>query len=227
MTARTALLAVAAGWAIAAAAPAQDRETRVVFVHLDRAFNEYYKTKMADAQLKAQAAEFNQERKALVDRLQQAQAEFNALREEAQNPALTDEVRAQKRALGEEKLVAIRESESAVKRFDELRTKQLDDQSRRMRRSIVDDIRETVRSYARLQGLDGVIDSSGQSFNGVETVLFVERRSDITDTIIGILNKGMPAEAATPGAAPAVTAPDAAPGGATNAAPAGGGTATP
>lgn len=180
----------------ATAAWSQERVPRIAIVRLDRVFNEFYKTRLADAQLKAQAEEFNQERQRYVQELQQIQNEYNALREDALNVALNEEVRAQKRALAEEKLLAIREQESRIRRFDELRSKQLEDQTRRMRRNIVEEIREAVREYARAQGLDLVLDASGQTLNGVEAVVYLNDRLDITEPVIAALNRGAPAEAA-------------------------------
>lgn len=170
--------------------PAFAAEQSVVFINLDRAFNEFYKTKLADTQLKQQADEFNGERKALVDEYEKLQTNFEVIRDEAQNTALSDDVRAEKRNLAEEKLVELRDYESRIRRFDESRRKQLDDQSRRMRKRIVEEIQQIVKDYVQTQGYQAVIDSSGQSLNGVEMILYTDPKIDITDTILDQLNKG-------------------------------------
>ncbi len=170
--------------------PSLAAEQSVVFINLDRAFTEFYKTKLADTQLKEQADEFNGERKALVDEYEKLQKDFGAIRDEAQNTALSDDVRAEKRGLAEEKLVELRDYESRIRRFDDSRRKQLDDQSRRMRKRIVEEIQLVVKEYAQTQGYQSVIDSSGQSLNGVEMILYTDPKIDITDTILGMLNKG-------------------------------------
>lgn len=185
-------------WALACtmaagAARAIEGTGKIVFINLDQAFNEYYKTKIADSQLKAQAAEFNEERKAMVTAHEALQKKFNDTREEAQNKALNEEVRAQKASLAEEQLVAIRDSEAKIKRFDELRSKQLEDQSRRMRRGLVGEIREVIKAYAIETGVAAVMDASGLSLNGIETALYVEPKVDITKAVIERLNKGAPA----------------------------------
>ena len=165
-------------------------EQSVVFINLDRAFNEFYKTKLADTQLKQQADEFNDERKALVTDYEKLQKDFGVIRDEAQNTALSDDVRTEKRNLAEEKLVEVRDYESRIRRFDDSRRKQLDDQSRRMRKRIVEEIQQIVKDYAQTQGYQAVIDSSGQSLNGVEIILYTDSKIDITDTVLGLLNKG-------------------------------------
>jgi len=187
-----------AAWLAASLAGAQERRAGVVFVNLDRCFNEYYKTRVADAQLKAQAREFEEELKSIAGELERLQGEFNSLREESLNSALSDEVRAAKRAAAEEKVLAIREQEGRVQSFRERRSKQLEEQSRRMRRGLVGEIKEVIQKYARERGLTAVLDSSGTTFNGVEAVLYVDPRSDITDEILQELNKGAPPDLPTP-----------------------------
>lgn len=170
--------------------PVSAAEPSVIFVDLDRIFNEFYKTKMADQQLKQQADEFNNERKKLVAEYEKIQKDFNTVRDEAQNTALNDDIRAEKRNLAEEKLVELRDYENRIRRFDDSRRKQLDDQSRRMRKRIVEEIQQIIKDYAKTRGYSAVIDSSGQSLNGVEMILYTDAKIDITETVLGLLNKG-------------------------------------
>ena len=165
-------------------------DQNIVFIDLDRAFTDFYKTKLADAQLKEQADEFNDERRQLVDGFEKLQEDFNTLREESQNPALSEEARTESRNKAEDMLIELRDYESRIRRFDESRRKQLDDQSRRMRKRIVDEILQALQNHARVEGYDAVIDTSAQSLNGVETVLYVDAKLDITDDILNVLNKG-------------------------------------
>ncbi|HOW98552.1 MAG TPA: OmpH family outer membrane protein [Kiritimatiellia bacterium] len=197
---RAAAITLAVGFGLALAARAETPP--LVFVDMERAFTEFYKTKLADEQLKKQAEEFNEERKKLTEEFEKLQEQFNLLRDEAQNTALSEDARAQKRNAAEEKLIETRDMETRIRRFDEARQKQLDDQTRRMRKRIVDEIQQTIQTYARTQGLSTVLDSSGQSFNGVELVLYQDVRSDITDIILEQLNKteGQAEPAAAPAA---------------------------
>ena len=174
------------------AAVAQDQ--RVVFLDLDRVFNDYHKTKLADQQLKDQAEEFNDERKQLVEEYEELEETFNTVRAEAQNMALSEEVRNEKRDEAEERLIELRKKERNVRRFEENRRKQLEEQQRRMRKRIVKEIREVIETYARENSYSAVLDLSGQSLNGVETVIYADLKMDITDDIIEHLNKGQKVE---------------------------------
>jgi outer membrane protein len=154
------------------------------------AFNDYYKTKLADQQLKEQAEDFNSERKQLVEVYEKFQEDFNKLREESSNAALTETARDDLRKQAEEKLIELRDQEQKIRRFDETRRKQLEEQGRRMRKRIVEEIKEKVQTYARNQGFTAVIDISGQSLNGVTLVLYTDKKVDITVNVLELLNKG-------------------------------------
>jgi outer membrane protein len=190
------------------AALAQERATRIVGIQLERVFNEYYKTRRADAQLKAQAAEFNREREAMKQDLEKVNKEYTALREEAQNPALTEEARATRRTQAEEMILSIREKEGQIRQFEDLRSKQLEDQSRRMRRGLIEEIRESIRAYGREKGYDMIVDLSGNSLNGVEVMLYADNRFDVTSEVLIALNRDAPdMSSGTPAAAEGAATP--------------------
>lgn len=173
------------------------------FIDLDKVFNEYYKTKLADAQLKEQAEQFNDERAKLVESYEAMQKDFNDARDKSSSPALEEEARNKLRSQAEEKLVEIREQETKIRNFDNTRRKQLEEQGRRMRKRIVDEIREKVQEHAKNQGYLSVTDVSGQSLNGVAIVLYVDSKADITADMVGLLNKDKASGAASPAPAPA------------------------
>ena len=191
------LLGAAVALLLTATAPgarAQDRRLNIAFVNMERVFSEYHKTRLADGQLRAQAEEFNRERQEMVTELQAVQTALQQAREEAQDVALSAEARDRRSAEAEEHLVEIREMEDRLRRFDELRSKQLEDQGRRMRRGLVNEIMEAVQEYARASAIDAVIDSSGQSLSGIEAVLYVDARAEVTDEIVARLNRDAPSE---------------------------------
>jgi len=163
---------------------------KVAVIDLDTTFDEYHKTKLADTQLKEQAEDFNSERKSLVEEYEALQETFNAARDEAQNRALSEDVRDAKRNEAEEKLLELREYENKIRRFDQSRKKQLDDQSKRMRSRIVGEIQEQLEVYAVNLGFSIVIDYSGQSLNGIPVIMYSDDRIDITQEIIELINRG-------------------------------------
>lgn len=169
-------------------AVAQDLRNGIVFVDLDAVFTNYYKTRAAEAQLKEQADEIKDERKALIDQLEDLQAEYQAIRSQAQSSALNEEAQNQKRAQAEEKLIEVRDMESKIRRLEESAQRRMDDQSRRARKRLVEEINEIVREHALAKGYMAIIDRSGESLNGVPTVVYYNPELDVTSEIIGIIN---------------------------------------
>lgn len=169
---------------------ARAQEARIVFIDLDRVFHEYYKTQLADAQLQERAEEFNEERRTMMADYEAMEERLAEARIEAQDSALSEEARSRKRDEVEDLVIEIRDFQSRIQRFDQTRRKQLEDQSRRMRTRIVNEIQEEIQTYARNQGYHVVVDSSGQSLNAVELILYVDARYDISDAVIELLNQG-------------------------------------
>jgi len=181
------MVVAAAAMLTASSLPAADQ---MVFVDLDRVFEEYHKTEMANKQLKAQADEFTAERSGKIKEFEALQAAFDAARDDSQNPALSEDVREAKREEAEEKLIEIRRKEKEIRKYEESRKKQLMDTERRVRNRIVDEIRDSIKTYAVEHGYAAVLDSSGQSLNAVESVVYYDVRLEITDQVLEILNKG-------------------------------------
>ena len=174
------------------AGPALAAEGGFAYVDLDKVFDQFYKTKLADGQLKEQADQYREERTKMVDDFKKLQADFKTIRDESQNTALSEEARNTRRSEAEEKLVELRESENKIRRFEESRRRQLDEQTRRVRTKLVDEIKETLAVHAREKGYTAVLDASGENLNGVSTVLYYDSKADITDALISLLNKGKP-----------------------------------
>jgi outer membrane protein len=172
------------------AQPASAVDGGTVYVNLNKVFDEFYKTKLADAQLKEQADQYKEERTKLVDDFKKLQDDFKAARDEAQNTALNEEARNTRRTEAEEKLVELREMENKIRRFEESRRRQLDEQTRRVRTKLVDEIKEVLAKLAREKGYGAVIDASGENLNGVSTILYYDSKADITDLLVDLLNKG-------------------------------------
>ncbi len=175
-------MSATAGWS-------QELE-RIAFVDMERVFAEYYKTKRADTRLKQQAEEFNTERKDLIAVLRELEESFNSARQEAQDQTLSEEARDRKRSEAEDNLVKLREKENDIRSFEESRRKQLEEQGKRMRTRIVDEISRVLAKFAQDRDLFSVIDSSGPSMNQVPVFLYTEAKADITDEVLAILNKG-------------------------------------
>jgi outer membrane protein len=163
---------------------------RIAFVNMDQVFNEYEETKKFDARLKELADDVKAENDEMVAELEEMGEEFSQLKDEISDPALSDEARKRKRAEAEEMLLALREKQVEIQKFQEERRKELDDQGRRMRERIVKKINRVVKDYAEEKKFFAVIDSSGNTLNQIPVVIFSVPRADVTKDIIDLLNAG-------------------------------------
>jgi Skp family chaperone for outer membrane proteins len=159
---------------------------------MDAAFEGYYKTKKAGDRLNELRDETNTEHQKLIEGLKELEESFNAAREEAQDTALSEDAREEKRAEAEAKLGEIRDLEQEIKQYEVTHGRQLEEQRRRMRKRIVDEITEVVEEFAEDRGLFAVVDRSGLSLNQVPVFIYTDAGADITEEIIGVLNESMP-----------------------------------
>jgi len=189
-TISAALLAAAVAIGAAPRVRAQDRGPRIVVVQLDRVFNEFYKTKLAGAQIETRKQEIRDELKGREAQLVALDKELSDLRVQINDTALSDEHRGQLRESAADKQLRFNEMQDQARQIAELRNKELEDMSRRMRRGLVEEIREAVREFARTQGYDAVFDASGQTLNGVEALIYYDEKLDITDRVIETMNRG-------------------------------------
>ena len=177
-------------WVVMSMHGAQAQDSRNVFVNLDKVFNEYYKTKLADAQIKKLEEEYNERMRDKVTELRAMNDQFVAAREMAQDTAVSEDMRNRKRGEAEELLIELRERETTIKEMEQTGRKELESELRRRRTRIIEEIKAEIQRYARAQGYQSVIDSSGKSLNFVELIIYADQRVDITADIIALLNKG-------------------------------------
>ncbi|AKJ64428.1 OmpH family outer membrane protein [Kiritimatiella glycovorans] len=165
----------------------------IVFIDLAKVFNDYYKTKLADTQLKAQIGEVKDQAQGMVDTFERLQNEFEKLREEAKDETLSEEVRDAKRAEAEEKLVELQEQRSRINEFEQRHNKQFQNQKQRMRQRILAEVNEAIRDRAELKGYRAVLNFNRiGSGGGFGTVMYHDDDAEITADVLSILNKSRP-----------------------------------
>jgi Skp family chaperone for outer membrane proteins len=164
-------------------------EDRIAFVDIQEVFKSFYKTLLAQDQIRQQADDIKIERDELEEGIKVLKEEVEVLRADARDETLSVEVRKGKREQLEEKLVNIMAKEKEMAEFEKLRMEQLEKQNARMTRKLFDEIHEAVILYAKAQGYASVIDRSAQSRRGTEVVLYTKPDVDITADVLAVLNE--------------------------------------
>ena len=175
---------------------------RIATVDLRKIFDNYWKTKQADAALKDRGADIEKDHKTMLEDWKKAKDEYQTLLTDANNQTLSLEERDKRKKSAEDKFKQIKESEDAIGQYERQARTTLDEQRKRMRDGIVEEIRTAVNSKAKAGGYAMVVDSSAESGNGnaaagtpgTPVFLYVNKENDITDAVLAQLNAGAPAE---------------------------------
>jgi len=177
---------------------AQTPSGRIVTIDLNKIFNDYYKTPIASAKLKETVESFNKEQEEMVNNYKKAIDELNKLRDDQDKPEYSTEVRDQKRKAVADKLADTQKLQRDIEEYRTSHRKILEDQTQRMRQTVLKEIEDVINKEAKDAGYQLVLDKSGNTLNGVSLVVFSQDSLEITDDIIKILNRNQPKTADTP-----------------------------
>lgn len=204
------LVAVLLFAAVVAIAPSAHAQTspKIGVIDLKKVFDGYWKTKQADTNLKAQAAEMDKKRKDMVADYEKLNADYKKALDNSNDAAVSNEEREKRKKAAETKLMEIRELEQLVQQFDRQSRTTIMEKQRQMRDGILKELKEAINAKAKAASYDMVIDSAAETANGTPTVMFWNGQGDITDAVLSHLNANAPVEKPAPPADKPATAPD-------------------
>ena len=189
MNMRLLSLLVGGGLCLVLAAALNAAEPAIAFVSMERLFDDYYKTKAANVQLKARFESVDVPRRELMNQVKTLKTEVEKLGAEARDKSLSDAGRDKKRTMAEDKFALFRDAEQKLAEFDNTYKKQFGEQMKQSQQQLVGEIRAVIQAYVKEHGIRIVFDSSGKTLNSVESVVYYDPAFDITDPILAILNK--------------------------------------
>ena len=165
-------------------------EKEIAFVDMQKLFTSFYKTQLAQDQVRQQADEMQLEQDIMMSNIEEIRQEIEDLRTDSRDSMLSLEMRSNKRVLLEEKLIELQTLEQEMTEYEALRRKQIDEQNTRMTKKLFDEIQEKIVTYSREHGYIAVIDQSAQSRIGIAVTVYVDPVIDITEGILKELNEG-------------------------------------
>ena len=174
---------------VASSAMAQGK---IAIVDLRKLFDDYYKTKAADAQLKDQAADLAKESKAYMEQYQKASDDYKKLLDEANNQAVSSDEREKREKAAEGKLVEIKELETTIRQFENTARTTLEEKKRQMREKILSAIRDIINAKAKAAGYAMVIDTAAETVNQTPVIPYNNGENDITTAVLQELNAAAP-----------------------------------
>ncbi|MCX6926775.1 MAG: OmpH family outer membrane protein [Verrucomicrobia bacterium] len=171
---------------------------RFATVDMRKVFDNYWKTKQADAALKERAADIEKEHKNMLDDYKKLKEEYQTSLAEANNQNLSLEEREKRKKTAEDNFKKIKESEELINQYERQARTTLDEQKKRMRDSIVDEIRTAINGKAKGAGYSLVFDTAAESATGTPVVLFSNGENEISEAVLSVLNAGAPADISKP-----------------------------
>ena len=131
----------------------------------------------------------------MVDQLKKDEEEYKAIQAAASDSAMSEGERDKKKADAEKKLVALRDQDETIKKYQSQAQTRISDQRRRVRDNILAEIRKVINAAARAGGYTLVLDVAGETVNNTPVVLFTSGENDITQSVLDQLNSSAPPEA--------------------------------
>jgi len=166
----------------------------IATIDLRKVFDNYWKTKQADASLKDRAADMEKEHKNMFEDWKRAKEEYTGLLAGANDQAVSTDEREKRKKAAEEKLKFIKDTEETILQYEKQARITLDDQKRRMRDNILGEIRALLTAKAKTAGYTLVVDTAAETPNSTPIILFRSNENDMTDTILTKLNATAPAD---------------------------------
>ena len=172
---------------------------KVGVINLTKVFDEFWRTKQADIQIKDRLSEFEKMGQSMYDDYKKANEEFGKQIEAANDPALSKEESEKRRKDLDKKRKDIMEMENNIKQFQGNSQRALMEQRGRVRESILRDVRGVIEEKSKAGGYATVLDISAQSANGTPVVIFTTLaggESDLSDSVAKALATTAPPDSA-------------------------------
>jgi len=165
---------------------------KLAVIDLQKVFDGYYKTKAADALIKDRASDLEKQKKGLLDQYQKATDDYKKALDDANNQAVSADEREKRKKSAEANLLEIKRMEDQINQFDRSARTTLDEQLRRMRENILEEIRTVVNAKAKSGSFSMVLDTAAESFNKTPIVLYHNGENDLTTNVLNQLNATEP-----------------------------------
>jgi outer membrane protein len=178
-------------------------QTKVATVDLKKLFDDFWKTKQAQALIQEDATKLDKDDKSMKDDLKKGSDEYQQLLQQANDQALSAEERDRRKQAADDKLKQLQASKVAIDQYERQAQTTLGEKRQRMRENILTEIKAAVTAKAKSGGYSLVLDTAAETINGTMTIVYTSGDNDLTDDILSQLNAGAPIDITKPTVTPA------------------------
>jgi outer membrane protein len=173
------------------ACSARAADLKIGTIDLQKVFEGYYKTKLANAAIQDEIAGLKKDNAALIEEHTKAVEDYKKALDEANNQAVSADEREKRKKEAEGKLLRINDLRQTIDQFERTAKGNIDEKLRQSREKIVKEIKEVIATKCKSNGMSMVFDS-GTSEGRLPMVLYTNGTNDLTDEILTQLNANAP-----------------------------------
>lgn len=198
MSIRPVTVALIAAAVLFSADRAAAQELKIGIVDMKRVFQEYHKTKEAEKKVNEDKSKAKKELDERSSSYKALIAKWNEAQRILQDKLVNEELKAQKAKEAQEIASEAKALEREIAEFQRRREAQLQEAVLRMRKGLLEAIRQRVEEKAKRDNYDLVFDKSGVSPSGVPFLLHSKDAVDFSDAVLTELNKDAPKDSLAP-----------------------------
>lgn len=170
---------------------------KIGVVEMQRLFENYYKAKQLNDQLREAALKMDRGMRELRIELAEANAEAERLKQQAADRAVSVLELGKRKADYELQRKKVREIEARINAFDKNARVSLQNRQEASRQRLIEEITKVVEEVADQHDYDFVFDTSAQTLNRTPFIVFGKKAHDLTQTVTEKLNVGASKHAPT------------------------------
>lgn len=159
-------------------------EVKIAVVDMQRVIRAYPETRAAESILEEQKASFDKEHENLMGEGEALKEEFEQIRVQSENRALSDAARDEMHEQARAKMQGLVELERKIRENQRVRKRDLAEEEMRLGRRIIEKIDAHITSYAKEHAITLVLDSASLIAGGRRTVVYSVEALDITEDVI-------------------------------------------
>jgi len=167
-------------------------QSKIGTVSLKTLFDNYYKTKLAQAAINDRKTQLDKDDQNMRANLNAEANAYQQLLQQANDQAISSEERDRRQKEADAKLKQLQDSQAALDDYERQAQATLNDQRAQMRDKILQEIEVAVTSTAKADGYTMVIDTAAETVNATPVVVYTSGENDLTDTVLKQLNAGAP-----------------------------------
>jgi len=168
-------------------------DLKIGTIDLQKVFEGYFKTRLANAAIQDEIAGLKKDNAALIEEHTKAVDDYKKALDEANNQAVSADEREKRKKEAEGKLIRINDLRQTIDQFERTAKGNIDEKLRQSREKIVKEIKEVIATKCKSNGMSMVFDS-GTSEGRLPMVLYTNGTNDLTDEILTQLNANAPSD---------------------------------